>query len=146
MEVRPRHVRHREYERLRHSTRFVAWLNDQAVRLGITQDQVFELLKQFSFERFGDFDAAPVIDVAGSIAGNPKVGETLTYTPIVYEETPDQVVIQWIIDGDVVEEDEVTLALIEDYESLTGFVRELAIIGPITITFDTDPFGPITGE
>lgn len=144
MAVRPRHVNHRSLDRLRHSDRFKSWIAAQADRLGIATDQVFELLKQFSFERFNEFDAAPAVDVAGSLLGDTQVGETLTYTPIVYEENPDEVVIQWIIDGEVVEVGELTLALIADWEGLTGFVREVATIGPITITFDTDPFGPIT--
>ena len=144
MSVRPRYVRHRDYDRLRHSTRFLAWLDEQASRLGISAEAVFDLLKQFSFERFADFASAPSVDTAGSVTGDAEVGATLTYTPIVYDETPDEVVVQWIIGGEVVETDENTLELIADWENLSGFVRELATIGPITISFDTDAFGPIT--
>lgn len=44
MSVRPRNVRHREYEKLRHSHHLEKWLDDQASRLGITAKEVFDTL------------------------------------------------------------------------------------------------------
>ena len=50
MAIRPRHVRHRDLERLRHSDRFNSWIAEQATRLGITEADVFELLKEFDYK------------------------------------------------------------------------------------------------
>lgn len=41
-----RHLRHRNYDRTRHSQRFNEWLDEQATRLGITAEEVFDLLKE----------------------------------------------------------------------------------------------------
>ena len=40
--ARPRYVRHRTYDRLRHSERFLKWLDEQAERLLMTAQEVFE--------------------------------------------------------------------------------------------------------
>lgn len=42
--ARPRYVRHRVYDRLRHSARFLKWLDGQAARLEMTSQEVFEEL------------------------------------------------------------------------------------------------------
>ena len=42
--VRPRYVRHRVLPRVRHSERFLQWLNAQALRLEITAQEIFALL------------------------------------------------------------------------------------------------------
>ena len=43
-QVRPRNVRHRDYDRLRHSDHMKAWLVEQAARLEQTEEYVFETL------------------------------------------------------------------------------------------------------
>lgn len=40
--VRPRHVRHREFDHLRYSTYFLDWLSQQSERLGITARELFD--------------------------------------------------------------------------------------------------------
>lgn len=40
--ARPRYVRHRTYDRLRHSEQFLKWLDEQAERLLMTAQEVFE--------------------------------------------------------------------------------------------------------
>lgn len=42
--VKPRYVRHRSYARLRHSTKFNAFLNAQATRTGQTASDLFDIL------------------------------------------------------------------------------------------------------
>jgi len=43
-QVRPRNVRHRDYDHLRHSDHFHTWLGQQATRLAQTAEYVFETL------------------------------------------------------------------------------------------------------
>lgn len=43
--VHVRHLRHRNLERLRYSTNFLTWLNEQATRLEQTVDEIFTALK-----------------------------------------------------------------------------------------------------
>ena len=40
-----RYLRKSILERVRHATRFTEWLNEQATRLGKTQDEVYNMLK-----------------------------------------------------------------------------------------------------
>ena len=52
--ARPRYVRHRTYDRLRHSEQFLKWLDQQAERLLMTAQEVFEDLlvaQGFSYEQ-----------------------------------------------------------------------------------------------
>ena len=42
--VKPRHVRHRTLERLRHSKNFLKFLSEQATRTGQTEEQLFDVL------------------------------------------------------------------------------------------------------
>lgn len=42
--VKVRHLRHRKLARVRHSTRLLVWLQEQATRLQITVAEVFEQL------------------------------------------------------------------------------------------------------
>lgn len=44
MKIRARYVRYRNYLQLRHSTRFRKWLDEQATRLEMTPQRVFEEL------------------------------------------------------------------------------------------------------
>ena len=138
--VRPRHVEHRSFERLRHSTRFLAWLSDQATRLSITEEEVFELLKSFSYERFADI-VSPENTIVPSVTGDAEVGATLTYVPGTWDDA-DEVTHEWIVDDEVVGTG-ATLDLIADWDGLSGIVRETATNGPITKTMDSVAFGPI---
>ncbi|QDB70871.1 hypothetical protein [Pseudomonas virus PBPA162] len=54
MRSRPRYVRHRKLERLRHSTWFLAWLEEQAQRLSFSKSYILDtLLRQqgYTFEQ-----------------------------------------------------------------------------------------------
>lgn len=51
---RPRYVRHRTFEQARHSRRFKSWLDEQATRLGMTAEELFNNLlvgEGLSFEQ-----------------------------------------------------------------------------------------------
>lgn len=139
--VRPRHVEHRSFERLRHSTRFLAWLGEQATRLDISEEEVFELLKSFSYERFADI-ISPENTAVPTVTGDAEVGATLTYVPGAWDDA-DKVTHEWVIDDEVVAGDDATLDIIADWDGLEGFVRETATNGPIVKTAVSATFGPI---
>ncbi|QDP52358.1 MAG: hypothetical protein Unbinned4162contig1001_58 [Prokaryotic dsDNA virus sp.] len=40
-----KHLRHRQYERIRHSKQFKQYLERESIRLGIPENEVFEMLK-----------------------------------------------------------------------------------------------------
>ena len=56
MAVRPRHVSHRSLDRLRHSDRFKSWIAEQATRLDVTEEELFETLKTFTFEQINNME------------------------------------------------------------------------------------------
>lgn len=80
--LRARYVRHRHFNRIRHSTAFKGFLAEQADRLASTEEDVFNLMKQGytadQIRGLGGIPAAPVNTVAPSISGTPTVGEELT--------------------------------------------------------------------
>ena len=52
--ARPRYVRHRVYDRLRHSEQFLKWLDCQAERLLMEPQEVFEdllIAQELSYEQ-----------------------------------------------------------------------------------------------
>lgn len=54
MQTRPRYVRHRKLERLRHSTWFHKWLEAQMARLSLTKRYIFDMLlnqRGYTFEQ-----------------------------------------------------------------------------------------------
>lgn len=51
MKVRPRHLNHRSFGRLRHSGRFLNYLEVQAARLSSSPEGIFENLKTATFEQ-----------------------------------------------------------------------------------------------
>lgn len=81
--VRPRFVRHRLFEQIRHANRLIAWLGQQATRLGITSEEVFNELKSGkTYKEVENTDpqpsGQPVNSVLPAITGNIVVGEALT--------------------------------------------------------------------
>lgn len=101
---RIRHLRHRIFDRVRHSRRLRAWLVKQADRLSITTREVFEMLRNSSalaVERAEPASAPPTnltppyIGGATSIA-NQKVGNHGTWTgePVF--------TIRWLLDGEAI--------------------------------------------
>lgn len=86
-----RYVRHRRYDRLRHSTRFKAFLAEQADRLGVTPEDVFELMKAgATAEQITQLPAAaaPVNTALPTVTGTPQVGQVLTCTPGTWTGNP----------------------------------------------------------
>lgn len=140
--VRPRHVEHRSFERLRHSTRFKAFLAAQASDLGISEEQVFELLKTYTFEQLPNL-AVPVNTVAPSFTGTEQVGFDLTYVAGTW--TDGTITTwEWYIDGDLVQTEGATLTLLPAHEGLSGFIREYAeSVDGVVVSEDSAAFGPI---
>ena len=95
-----RRVRNREYDRLRHSTLFIAWLIEQATRLATTAEIVFSRL--LSGESAADVEAItdtyPANTVAPAITGTTTEGETLTADDGSWTGNPD-LTRQWLRDG-----------------------------------------------
>lgn len=93
------YVNHREFIRLRHSTRFLDWLDAQAARLETTPAIVFGLLqdgfKPVEIEDMGEF-ATPVNLTVPVVTGVASVGETLTVTEGTWSGDPRPVsTFQW---------------------------------------------------
>lgn len=97
-------VRYRRFSRVRHSRRFLHWLDAQADRFDVTAQQVFETLLVFlgmsdkDVEALGDddFPVAPENVKAPAIAGTVDFGETLTVTPGEWTGIPAPVLsYQW---------------------------------------------------
>ena len=87
----PRYVRHRQFDRLRHSKKFLALLDDQAARLGVSDREIYEELlvgRQMSFAEIaslagypgeGGSVSAPVITQQPSITpAAPRMGDNIT--------------------------------------------------------------------
>ena len=82
--LRARYVRHRHFNRIRHSTAFKGFLAEQADRLSMTEEEVFDLMKAgASADDIRNTapepqPVAPVNTVPPSISGTPTVGEILS--------------------------------------------------------------------
>lgn len=73
-----RHLKHRHLERLRHSSRFLAWLGAQATRLGTSAAALWSLLQNGATS--DQIEAVtPVTNTAApAITGTAQVGQVLT--------------------------------------------------------------------
>ena len=147
--ARPRYVRHRKFIRLRHSRRFLKWLDEQADRLEVEPEDVFNLMvaSHLSYEKVENLDTFPEVpqnDTAPAITGTAEVGETLTVTPGEWTGEPEPTLsYQWFrddgseifeIEGATSTTYEVTLNDVDH----TLFVRELASNGYGSMFADSD--------
>lgn len=101
-----RHVRHRQYDRVRHSSRLIAWLSEQAVRLGNTAQDIFWMLKAgMTAAQIADTAPpvpAPENTVAPAITGTATVGSTLTVSNGTWTGSPTGYTYAWLSGGTVV--------------------------------------------
>lgn len=99
-----RHVRYRQFDRLRHGSNFAAWLAEQAARLSVTPRLIYDTLlvaQQLTAEQVEQvtlFPGFPTV-VPGTIAGTLTAGSTLTVTPTVTGTPTPVVTYQWFADA-----------------------------------------------
>lgn len=146
--VRPRHVRHRKYERLRHSTYFLRWLNAEADRTGTTPDDIFQqLLDGKTFETIeAEPSVAPPTNVdLPSISGTTTVGETLTCDPGTWDGYPaPDFTYQWKRNGTVIDgATSDTYTLVEDDATAMISCSVTGTNDAGSETVDSDEVGPV---
>lgn len=121
-----RHLRYREFFRVRHATKLLSWLAAQATRLGITAEGVFSLLTTNSADQVAAMEEfeVPANTVVPAITGTPTVGQTLTATTGTWTGTaPITYTYQWLVNAAPISgATESTLVLTEDH------------IGDVTVT------------
>lgn len=145
---RPRYVRHRSFDRLRHSRKFLAWLDEQADRLTLTAQFIFEQLlvaMGLTFEQVedvapGEYEA-PANTVAPSITGTAQEGQTLTAVDGTWTGSPEPTITrQWQRDGEPIEgETGTTYDLVADD---VGTVITLAVTATNVVGSDTEISDP----
>lgn len=89
--VKIRHLRHRLYERVRHSSRLSQWLAQQATRIGVSAGVIFGLLRSGMTSSQIDAQVAAVVPsntVLPTITGTAKVGVVLTASKGTWLGTP----------------------------------------------------------
>lgn len=96
-----RQVRHRKFDGLRHSRKFLSWLGTQAAKIGITAKQVFDTLlvgQGLSAEQVEGLPAgtAPAV-TSVTITGTAKVGVVLTATAVVTGSPVPTKTYSWLI-------------------------------------------------
>ena len=116
---RIRHLRHRAYERVRHSSRLLAWLDAQAERLAKTAKEIFELLAGGSTaeEIEGMASAsAPENTAVPTITGTAQVGVELSASTGTWTGNPTPTyAYQWQADGsDIADATDSTYTPVED--------------------------------
>lgn len=154
--ARPRYVRHRKFNRLRHSRRFLKWLDVQADRLDVAPEDVFNLmvanhLSYQQVENLDEFPEVPVNDTPPAITGTAEVGETLTATPGDWSGVPAPTLsYQWFRDDGVDDPVPIAGATATTYEvdaadlDCTLFVRETATNASGSAFADSDPTATVT--
>lgn len=99
---RARHVRHREFDRLRHSQRFLEWLSAQATRLTTTSQAVFTALRSMlpsEIEALANIDI-PANTVLPAITGTAQVAQVLTSSTGTWTGVPaPSYTYQWKLAG-----------------------------------------------
>lgn len=153
--ARPRYIRHRKFNRIRHSRRLLKWLDEQATRLSVTEEALFNLMvgNRFSFqavESLTTFPEVPENSVAPAITGTPEVGQTLTVTPGTWSGEPSPTLTyQWFRDdGDdaipIPGATGLTYELTQEDEGSVIFVRETAVNRVGAMFADSDPTATVT--
>lgn len=102
---RIRHLRHRLFDRVRHSRRLKAWLAFQAERLMISTYDVFEMLRNSSaqaVERAEPAGTAPTNTSPPYISGASSIGNMKTGNPGVWDGEP-VLTYRWLLDGEAIE-------------------------------------------
>lgn len=100
-----RHVRHRSFERTRHSSYLLGWLAYQAARLGKTSAQVFDLLKTQTAEQIAGTPSTPPATAPQNtalpvISGSPDVGTTISVSNGTWTgDAPITYTYQWNVAG-----------------------------------------------
>lgn len=154
--ARPRYVRHRKFNRLRHSRRFLRWLDEQADRLQVTAEDVFNLMvaNRLSYENVENLDAFPEVpgnNTIPAITGTAQVGQTLTVTPGQWAGEPEPTLAyQWFRDNGVDDPEPIGGATATTYEvaaadlAHTIFVRETATNSSGSAFADSNPTDTVT--
>lgn len=148
--ARHRYIRHRKFNRIRHSRRLLKWLDEQATRLSVTEETLFNLMvgNRFSFEAVESlttFPEVPANSVIPAITGTAQVGQTLTATPGTWSGEPTPTLsYQWFRDDGV---DDIpisgatglTYELTAEDEGSVVFVRETAVNRVGAMFADSNP-------
>lgn len=156
--ARPRYIRHRKFNRIRHSRRLLKWLEEQATRLSVTEEALFNLMvgNRFSFqavESLTTFPEVPENLVPPAITGAPEVGQTLTVTPGTWSGEPTPTLTYQWFRGDKGDETNaipipgatgLTYELTEEDEGSVIFVRETAVNRVGAMFADSDPTAVIS--
>lgn len=98
---RIRHLRHRLFDRVRHSQRLQAWLLKQADRLSITTREVFEMLRNSSalaVEKAEPAGTAPTNLTPPYISGATSVGNLKMGNAGTWDGEP-VLTFRWLLDG-----------------------------------------------
>lgn len=153
--ARPRYVRHRTFDRLRHSKHFLSWLDEQADRLSTTVEAVFDLMvaSNLTYEQVEGMDAmpeAPSNTAVPTITGTAQEGQTLTATPGTWDGEPaPDLSYQWYRDTGTEEaidgETETTYLVAAEDVGATIFVRETAVNASGTASADSAPTDTVVG-
>jgi hypothetical protein len=94
-----RYVRHRDLDRLRHSTIFLNWLNFQATRLSLTVQQIFNSMKTgLTAAQISNYVKITNKTVP-TITGTATVGQTLTAGNGTWNGAPKAYAYVWKRDG-----------------------------------------------
>lgn len=98
-----RNVKHRKFDGLRHSKRFLSWLLTQATKIGVTSKQLFEsyLVGQgLTADQIENLPAGTAPGVTSvTITGTAKVGVVLTATAVVTGSPTPTKSYAWLINA-----------------------------------------------